>query len=159
MIHVAIIHKRYLDAILADEKTIEARLSKIRTEPFGRVKKGERIYFKQSSGPFRATAIVRAVKSFENLTPSRVRSMRRDYNDGILGDSAFWTAKSRATCAMLMWLDEVEPIDSGPDLSTVQPRGSRRAWFVLAEEFDVYPACAANCRPLPHLRPATSIRE
>ena len=158
MIHVAILHKQYLDAVLAGEKTIEARLSKIRTEPFGRVKKGERIYFKQSSGPFRATAIVRTVKSFEDLTPAGVRSMRQEYNDGILGKSAFWTAKSGATCATLTWLDEVELIDSGPDLSKVQPRGSRRAWFVLGDEFDVYPECAANCRPLPHLRPAPTIR-
>ena len=159
MIHVAIIHKRYLNAILAGEKTIEARLSKIRTEPFGRVKKGERIYFKQSSGPFRATAIIRRVKSFDDLSPSRVRTMRREYNTGILGDSAFWTAKSRATCATLTWLDKVELIDTGPDLSTVQPRGSRRAWFVLPDTHDVYPQCTANCRTLPHLRPATAIRE
>ncbi len=158
MIHVAIIHKRYLDAILAGEKTIEARLSKIRTEPFGRVKKGERIYFKQSSGPFRATAVIRRVKSFDDLSPSRVRSMRREYNTGILGDTAFWTAKSRATCATLMWLAKVELIDTGPDLSTVQPRGSRRAWFVLTDEFDVYPTCAANCSVLPTLRPAEPAR-
>ncbi len=148
MIHIAILHKRYLDAILSGDKTIESRLSRIRTEPFGRVKAGERIYFKQSSGPFRATAIVRSVKSYDDLTPARVRTMRRDHNDGILGDGPYWSAKSRATCATLMWLDEVEPIEFGPDLSGVQSPGSRRAWFVLPNRLGVYPRCKANSQAL-----------
>ena len=158
MIHVAIIHKRYLDAILASEKTIESRLSKIRVGPFERITEGERIYFKQVSGSFLATAIAKNVTFFDQLTPKRVASLKRKYNDRIGGDDAYWSAKSSATCGSLIWLHKVEPIDAGPSLASVQMPGSRRAWFVLGDEFDVYPECAAKCRVRPNLRSVRSAR-
>ena len=144
MIHVAIIHKRYLDAILAGEKTIEARLARNRCEPFARIQRGERISFKQSSGRFRATALAAKVICRENLCPDDIKVIRDRYGDRILADRAYWKLKEPATCATLIWLRDIEPIDSGPDLSAAQTPGSRRAWFVLANDYGVYPKCLAQ---------------
>lgn len=144
MIHVAIIHKRYLDAILAGDKTIEARLARNRCEPFARIQRGERIYFKQSSGPFRATALASKVTFRDSLRPEDINRIRNQHGDRILADRAYWKLKKSATCATLIWLRDIEPIDSGPDLSAAQTPGSRRAWFVLPDTLDVYPQCQAQ---------------
>lgn len=158
MIHVAIIHKRYLDAILAGEKTIEARLARNRCEPFARIQRGERIYFKQSSGPFRATALAAKVTFRDSLCPNDVKVIRDRYGDRIRADRAYWKLKEPATCATLIWLRDIEPIDSGPDLSAAQTPGSRRAWFVLANDLGVYPQCTRNCQVLPNLDPVPAAR-
>ena len=56
MDHLAILKRAYLNLILAGEKTIECRLTRMAKPPFGVVKKGQRIYLKESSGPVRAVA-------------------------------------------------------------------------------------------------------
>lgn len=136
-VHVAIVLPRYVTAILAGLKTIEARFSRVRCEPFGRVRTGERVYFKECSGPFRATAVVRRVERGEELTPADVRRLRRVYGRQIRADAAFWASKSSARYATLLWLDAVEPVLFGPRYRA----RDRRAWYVLPARADVYPDC------------------
>lgn len=159
MIHVAIIHKRYLEAILAGTKTIEARIAKNRCVPFGRIHKGERIYFKQSSGPFRATAIAHRIQTFENLTPVQLNAIRLEHSEALTAEPEYWKTKKNATCATLVWLKDVEPLNVGPDLTKFQPKGSRRAWFVLPSHHDVYPSAHTHARAaslVRHSRPSVS---
>lgn len=140
-IHAAIIRPEYLTPLLGGAKTIEARLSRVRCEPFARIAPGERIYFKVSSGRFAATGVVRAVESFEDLTPDAVARLCEQFNDRILGEDAYWQAKRQARYATLITLGDVEPITFGPPMTG---NGNGRAWFILPDDLDVYPACLGD---------------
>lgn len=138
MIHVAIIHRPFLDAILAGEKTAELRLSTHARAPFGRVAAGERIYLKQASGPFRATAVVDRVESHEALTPHRLRALQKRYAAVVgAGHEDFWRHKRNAKYASVIFLRDVEAVSRGPAI----PRSRGLAWYVLPDDADVYPEC------------------
>ncbi len=135
MIHVAILHRTHLQRLLAGEKSIESRLAKTAREPWERVEPGERIFFKQSGGPFRATALADHILYVSDLTPARVADLRREYNHAIGGDDDYWRAKKHSRYATLIWLRDVEPIDRGP---TLRPN-AWRAWFCLDDAHDLIP--------------------
>jgi len=137
MIHVAILIKPYLDLVLTGRKAIECRLTRTNRVPYRAVEVEDRLYFKQSAGPFRATAVADEVLSLEGLTPKRIRDLKREYNDGILGEPAFWDWKSDARFGTLIWLRDVEPVAYGP---SVDPQRGI-AWLLLDDRHDVYPDC------------------
>ncbi|MDD3170585.1 MAG: hypothetical protein WCX24_03540 [Candidatus Paceibacterota bacterium] len=58
--------------ILSGEKKIESRWYKAKYSPWDRIKKGERIYFKDSGEPVRLVAEVEKVLQFFGLTPKKV---------------------------------------------------------------------------------------
>lgn len=126
--HVAVIHANYLNLILSGEKTVEARLSLTRQPPYGRVARGDTIWFKASGGSFGAAARVRRVASWQHLVPSGIEQLRADHNSEIRGEAEFWKCKRRARYATLVWLSDVRAIEQGPAY-THTPGG--RAWYVL----------------------------
>ena len=130
MIHIAVLLKPYLDLVLSGRKTIECRLTMQARDPYERIEAGERIYFKQSSGPYRAAASVDHVLFEDGLTPRRVDAIRRDYNDAICGDKLFWQRKRDSNYCTLIWLRDVMPIDSGPEIRPLQGV----AWLCLDED-------------------------
>jgi ASC-1-like (ASCH) protein len=130
MIHVAVLMKRFLDLVLSGEKTVECRLTRDAREPYQCIEVGERIYFKQSGGPYRATAVAEHVVFESGLTPGRIRQLKRDYDDVLCGEPEFWRWKRNARFCTLIWLTAVEPTSSGPDLAPLQGR----AWIVLRDE-------------------------
>ena len=130
MIHIAVLLRPYLDLILQGEKTVECRLTMQARDPFERIEAGERIYFKQSAGPYAATATVEHALFESNLTPRRISQIRRDYNHLIRGEEAFWRSKRDANFASLVWLKDVEQTTSGPAIRPLQGV----AWLCLDEE-------------------------
>jgi len=130
MIHVAVLLPQYLDMILAGTKTVECRLTKQARDPFERIEPGERIYFKQSAGEFAATAIADHVMFESDLTPKRVKELKRDYNDLIGGEDRFWNWKRDSNYVTLIWLRDVQPIDNGPLIRPLQGV----AWLCLEED-------------------------
>jgi hypothetical protein len=132
--HVAIIHR----AILAGRKTVEARLSRDRREPFGRIARGDEIFFKIAGGGFCAVARVARVLSVSGLTPDGVRALRRRVEGMVLGGPGFWSRRRRARYATLIWIEEVRQIrgvprgdGGGPDYEAARRRRPRAAWHVL----------------------------
>ena len=66
MHHVAIMNPSFLiDRILSGEKTIETRWYRTRRCPWGRIREGDIVWFKESGGPVRAKAIVSKVEEVE----------------------------------------------------------------------------------------------
>ena len=130
VIHIAVLLRPYLDLILSGEKTVECRLTVQARDPYQRIEGGERIYFKQSSGPYAATAIAEEVLFEEDLTPRRVQEIKRDYNHLIRGEDAFWTYKRTSRFCTLIWLKDVQPATSGPQHRPLQGV----AWLCLEEE-------------------------
>jgi ASC-1-like (ASCH) protein len=87
MNHVAIMKKSWklLPKILSGEKVIESRWYLNKSAPWGKIKKGDTVYFKNSGEPVTVKAGVKKIKQFENLTPKIVREILTDYGnqDGI----------------------------------------------------------------------------
>jgi ASC-1-like (ASCH) protein len=127
--HLVILKKPYLDDILQGRKTIESRFTKTKRFFFGRVRPGDRLFLKFSSGPVCATAVVSKVKSFEDLTPERVRKIEHQYNCYIKGSDKYWQSKMSCRLGLLVWLKDVEQIE---------PRWINkkdwRAWVVLTDK-------------------------
>lgn len=142
MIHLAVLHRRYLDAILDGRKTVESRLARVRCEPFGCVAPGERLYFKASGGPFLATAIAGEVESFDGLTPRAVAMLRSRFERAVAAEPAYWREKRAAIAATFIELTEIEPVFFGPAC----PPLHGRAWVRLPARCDVYPACLSEPR-------------
>ncbi|MGI9015423.1 MAG: ASCH domain-containing protein [Phycisphaerales bacterium] len=127
MIHVAVLLRQYLELIASGKKSVECRLTQQARAPYEQIEPGDRIYFKQSSGPYRLTAIADHVLFESELTPSRIREVKRDYNDLIQGEADFWKAKKSSNYLSLIWLRDVEHIDTGPGIRPLQGL----AWYVL----------------------------
>ena len=140
MIHVAVVHSPYLDAILSGRKTIESRLSKVRCDPFGVIFVGERLYFKARGGAVLATAVADRVHSFDELTAKRVAALRREFGPAIGAQPDYWKAKQTARFATLVTLAEVEHVRFGPRF----PAFYGRAWQRLPDAACVYPRCLDN---------------
>ncbi len=87
MNHVAIMRKSWglTEKILSGEKRIESRWYEIRRAPWGRIRPGETVYFKNSGEPVNIRATVSKVLQFEDLTPGKVRTLLKKYGraDGI----------------------------------------------------------------------------
>jgi len=129
--HLVILKKPYLDMILEGQKRIELRLYKRKHPAFGRIFAGDKLFLKVSSGPVCATATVEKVKAFENLTPGRIRSLKKQYNHEIGGDHEHWQSKMDSKYCLLVWLKDVKTIEP----VQIQKK-DWRAWVVLSEKKD-----------------------
>ncbi len=139
--HLVILKKPYLDAILSGQKTVESRFTKTRRPFFGRVGKGDEIFFKVSSGPVCATATIASVKSFENLTPQKIADTKDEYNHLICGSEEYWDSRADCKYGVLVWLKGVcatEPVRID--------KKDWRAWMVLTEksDFGLLKSCKKN---------------
>lgn len=108
MDHVAIMKKSWglIPKILDGRKKIESRWGVNKCVPWGRVKKGDRVYFKNSGEKVTVVAEVEKILEFNNLNPSLVKSILKKYGgeDGIAsGDinSTFEWAKNKRYCTLI----------------------------------------------------------
>ena len=165
MIHVAILKRGYVHAILEGRKTIESRLTKTMQAPHGKVAQGDRLFLKASSGPFMATAIAGTVKTYKDMQAKDVRQLQKRFNKQIAGDDAYWELKKDSRFATLIELKEIEPIEAGPKYKVAH----MKAWYVLDETFSpmrdwtITPGALRNnyaCLPTPEtssLKPGSPI--
>ncbi|MEO0586282.1 MAG: ASCH domain-containing protein [Planctomycetota bacterium] len=126
-VHVAILKPVYARAILAGRKTIESRMTATRQPPHGCVAAGERIFLKESGGPFVGMARVAKVEAWDDASESVVRDIWRNHHAQIGGDPAYWKSKLASRYVTLVWLRAVEPIDVGPAYRVA----NMRAWYAL----------------------------
>lgn len=132
-VHIAILRRPYLDAVLAGDKTVESRLTRTATPPWGQIQSGDRIFLKQSGGPFRAVAQAGHVESQDELTPATVDRLRRRFAARVGGDDAYWTAKRDARYACFIELCDVAAI---PNVGPAYKPQYLRAWYVLPDAAD-----------------------
>ncbi len=128
-VHVAILHRQYLQLILSGRKVIESRLTVRPIVPYRAIAPGDCVYFKASSGPYMAKAKVERVLFFDNLNPQKIAQLQKQYNAHIGGDDAYWHYKRFSRYASLIWLTEVTATNTGPNL----PPSTGPAWFVLPD--------------------------
>ncbi len=129
--HLTILKKPYLDAILAGRKTVELRLLKNRSAPFGKVCSGDELFLKISSGPVCALGRARRVLEFENLSSGKIARIRRRFGRYIGADDAYWSRKANSRFAVLIWLEDVRSITP-----VYIEKKDWRAWVVLEASKD-----------------------
>ncbi|MDO8601119.1 MAG: ASCH domain-containing protein [bacterium] len=87
MDHVAIMKKSWglTEKIISGEKKIESRWYKSKRSPWGKINKGDTVYFKDSGEPVSIKAKVEKVIAISDLTPITVRQILNKYGkaDGI----------------------------------------------------------------------------
>jgi ASC-1-like (ASCH) protein len=87
MDHVAIMKKSWglTQKILSGEKKIESRWYKSKCSPWGKIEKGDSVYFKNSGEPVSIKTGIEKIISFSDLTPEKVRQILKKYgnDDGI----------------------------------------------------------------------------
>ena len=132
--HLAIVKAPFLDEILAGRKTVESRLSVNRVAPYDRVAPRDRILFKQSAGPYRATATVTQVRCLRIRSRDHLMAIFEAQKHHISGAKIaaardFFVSKHAARYATLITLAEVIPINSGPAI----PPLHGRAWLCLEQ--------------------------
>lgn len=129
--HLMIVHQRYAPDLISGRKSVESRLGKDRRAPFGRVNPGDLVYLKSSGGPVFGAAKVERVDEFDDLTPADIDNLRATYEDRILGGDAYWSSKSDARYATLVWLGAVRPIREQSAVPSELLAPSRNAWRTL----------------------------
>lgn len=126
--HLAILNEPYLSLILGGHKTIESRFSRRRCAPYERVRAGDILILKESSGPIRGVAVVEDAKFFSNLTPSLVREVMTSYAQGLQLEEDFRASKEDTCFASLFFLGETVRT------AAIQiAKVDRRAWIVFNE--------------------------
>ena len=125
--HLAVLQSKYLRLILDGMKTIECRLTRTPKPPFGVLKKGERIYLKESSGE--VLAVARAAKTIyrEINGPNELASIRRQYGQEIMAQEEFWQARKDCRYCSLIFLRQVRPLSKPFRINKRDMRG----WVVL----------------------------
>lgn len=116
MEHVAILKKGcgFLEKILSGEKKIESRWYMSKRAPYGVIKKGDTVYFKETGGSVCAKAQADDVMIFENLTDETVLDIIDRYGKDIcIGRSYFENVKGRKYCILvfLSGAKRIEPFD------------------------------------------------
>lgn len=106
------------EKILSGEKTVECRWYMNRAVPWGKVKAGDTLYFKDSGEPVRIKAKVARVLQFDDLSPVRVRTLLKTYGkrDGIEKKDIrefFKRFKNKRRCIIVFLKDpkRVKPFD------------------------------------------------
>ena len=126
---MAIVHAWVARAILDGEKTIESRFGRDRRPPFGRIARGDTIYFRVAGAGYAVRCTVARVESHEHATPKLVADIEARMRDRIGGDDVYWKKARRARCVTLAHLRNIEAVSDGPSLD--RQAGDRRAWFVM----------------------------
>lgn len=135
MDHVAIMKKSWglTQKILSGQKKIESRWYKSKHSPWGKIEKGDIVYFKDSGEPVSIKAEVKKVISFSGLTPKKVKEILNKYgqNDGLEKNrfqELFGLFKDKKYC-LLMFLKNPKKIE--PFEINKKGFGMMSAWLTL----------------------------
>jgi hypothetical protein len=124
--HLIVLKPKYLDAILAGDKTMECRLTRRAGVPYGAVEVGDILWLKVSLGPVLARAVAREIFYYDHLTPMKISELRQRFDSEICGTEDYW--KDRADCryATLVRLGAIHAIEPfRPDFAIAGP------WLIL----------------------------
>jgi len=120
MDHVAIMKKSWglTQKILSGQKKIESRWYKSKYAPWGKIGKGDVVYFKDSGEPVSIKAEVKKVISFSDLIPEKVSWILDEYgnDDGIEKDKVkdfFELFKNKNYCLLIFLKNpkQIEPFE------------------------------------------------
>ncbi len=116
-----------LSLLLEGKKTLESRLSRRKTSPWGRATPGDGVLLKRSGGPFVGLFEIETV-TYCRLEDG-VESLRRSCNDRICAPEEFWRSKEDCRYATLLGVTHVLRL---PTFRV--PFRNRQGWIDLPPE-------------------------
>ena len=132
MEHLAILNKRLklLQKIISGEKTIESRWYVNKKAPYGCIKKGDIVYFKDSGGPVSVKASVSSVLQFDNLDEAKILQILKKHGKQLGVDESYaLNLKGKRYC-ILVFLESVKQIQ--PFHINKKGYGMMSAWISVA---------------------------
>lgn len=125
--HLVVVREQYLKLLLSGHKRIECRLSAIRRAPYQAVAEGDLLWFKLSSGPVQAVAVVECAESRTSDSGADLVRWVKSHDRLIHAEPAFYRdAADWVRFATLVWLKAVIAIRPMRISKTDQ-----RAWVAL----------------------------
>lgn len=129
-IHLAILAKKYLDLILEKSKTIESRFSIHKRIPYNRIKSGDIILLKETSGLIQGIGYVTSVDFVQLSNNLTFDIIKEKYGEGLqIQDETYWERYSRSRYGTLIHLDHVRQINPMPF-----SKNDRNAWVIFELE-------------------------
>lgn len=112
MEHLAILNKRLnlLQKIISGEKTIESRWYVNRKAPYGCIKNGDIVYFKNSGEPVTVKAAVGGVLQFDSLDDTKVMQILKEYGERLGVDESYASNIKGKKYCVLVFLENVKEI-------------------------------------------------
>jgi ASC-1-like (ASCH) protein len=114
MEHIAIMKKSlgYLDKIISGRKIIESRWYNSKISPWGKIEKGDVVYFKNSGCDIKVKSIANKVIQYENLTPDKIKKILSNFEKqiGISDPGNFLEEVKNKRYCILIFLEDVEKI-------------------------------------------------
>lgn len=108
MDHVAIMNKSWklLPKILDGRKTVESRWSKFKIAPYGKIKVGDKVFFKNSGESVTVLSEVEKVLQFEKPTSEKIKEIIKKYGgEGKIcfsnEENAYNWAKEKKYCTLI----------------------------------------------------------
>lgn len=134
-IHLAVLVEPYLQLVLEGVKTVESRFASRRRPPYQRVKRGDAILLKRSSGPILGICEV-ATAWFYHLDPASWAVIKKEFTEAMCAqDPAFWLSRKSASFATLMRIQNVIRVPP-----TKCEKQDRRGWVVLTSNHQQMPS-------------------
>jgi len=131
MDHLAILDKKrnLLAKILSGEKTIESRWYKLKKTPYGTIKAGDKVYFKDSGEPVTAVATVEKARFFGGVDAATIRKILADYGKQICIKNYDLAAYKGINYVTLIFLKNVKPVE--PFNINKRGYGVMAAWITV----------------------------
>lgn len=128
-----------LPKIINGQKTIESRWLMNQSGPWGKVREGETIYFKDAGEPVTVKATVSHVLELENLGPARVREILDFYgeDDGISEAEIpqYHALFSGKQYCVLIFMENIQAVK--PFHIHKQGFGAQTAWISVPRVIDI----------------------
>lgn len=112
MEHLAILNKKLnlLQKIISGEKTIESRWYVNRKAPYGCIKKGDIVYFKNSGEPVSVKAVVNSVLQFDDLNDIKILQILKEYGKRLGVDESYASNIKGKKYCVLVFLENMKEI-------------------------------------------------
>jgi ASC-1-like (ASCH) protein len=133
MEHVAIMKKSWnmIPKVLSGQKTIESRWYQTKRAPWGKVKPGDTVYFKNSGEPVTAKATVSKVLQYTLSDIRDIEEILRNYGHHIcLPENTTWNPLPKY--CILMFLENPQPIKK-PFSINKEGFGNPAAWLCVED--------------------------
>lgn len=106
-IHIAIMVEPYLSLVLSGKKTIESRFSQKKVAPWKCVLPGDAIILKKSGGKIVGVFEASEIKYQEIKQASDILDIKKEYNDRLCIEEAFWKSKENSKYVTLIFISNL----------------------------------------------------
>ncbi|MBI2329894.1 hypothetical protein HYU94_00695 [Candidatus Daviesbacteria bacterium] len=102
--HLAIFKGTAGEAILLGKKTMESRISKSKSVPFGAISAGDLVYIKPSGKDIIGQFRVKKVIFFDGLEQSDLEDFKKRYNRELNVDESYWEKKKNCRYGTIIFI-------------------------------------------------------